>query len=303
MNGVDNGPIGAAQGNHREVVVAVRNVTKYFDSLWGGSLVRALTNVSFEVERGEVFGLLGPAGSGKSTTLNMLAGRLSPMEGKVEVFGRSPRRRAVRARIGYLAAKRAQPAERRLAWFSRLRGRPSASDGTRPLGGPQEGQSRAALAQALLKNPDLVLLDEPLANLDPALRKEMKQLILTLARSGKTLILTSRSLPEVKDVCRRAAIYHSGRIEALGALTELFRLPGALRFLAPLLPPSTTDRLLEIMREDLEAAGEVTELPAELRDGEFDRSMQSAPHTEAERAAVRTDKVLARLIKGVSEGS
>src|ERR1700750_1436807 len=85
-----------------EVVVSVRGLTKVFKDFWGRPKARAVDNVSFEVKRGEVFGLLGPNGSGKSTTVKMLLGLLYPTKGHIEVFGHSPRHVATKARIGYL---------------------------------------------------------------------------------------------------------------------------------------------------------------------------------------------------------
>src|ERR1017187_1467766 len=146
----------------RERVAWMQGVSRYFDK---PGFVRALSNVSFEVRRGEVFGLLGPSGSGKSTAIRILAGRLSPSEGKARGFGRPPRPRAARMRVGYLPQRRSHPKPHRLAqvmdflrdvFIWRASGpRPKPDDIIPP------NIRSSVLKQVLLKNPDLLLLDEP----------------------------------------------------------------------------------------------------------------------------------------------
>jgi len=205
--------------NPAEVAVAFRNVTQYFDSLWGGKQVRALVGADFEVRRGEVFGLLGPARSGKSTAIKLMAGQLRPMEGSIKVFGLSPARRSVRARIGWL---------------------------------PQ-GTPAGAAAQLLLKNVELAVLDEPFVDLVPPARAEFKRLFSTLAREGVTVIIASQKLAELKDLCDRVAVFADGKVEAVGAIAALLDSPKALPWLLPTLPASISEMLLAATRTKLES--------------------------------------------------
>src|ERR1017187_1591945 len=181
--------------HRRELVARMQGVSRYFEK---PGFVRALTDVRFEVRRGEVFGLLGPSGSGKSTTLRVLAGRLSPSEGKARVFGRSPRRHSARMRVGYLPQRPSHNKSHLWAqsigflkdlfiWHKR-----------HPRSEPNyimpRNERSLILKRVVLRNPHLLLLDEPFAMLEPAGCAEIKDVILALARRGKTVILTSDSL-------------------------------------------------------------------------------------------------------------
>lgn len=229
------------------MVAGLYGVSKFFDSFWGGNLVRALINVSVEVRRGEILGLLGPSGSGKSTAIKILAGRLRVMEGKAEVFGRSPRSGAVRARVGYL------PEGERRSTGAPAKGLRAAFD--QLVGADEDTGSRVAgagLRQALLGNPDLLLLDDPFGGLeDVSGLREMKQRIRSLARNGRTVVLTSRSLAEVNQLCDRAAVFRGGSIEAVGTIEELLATDGALQLLAPVLPLAMAERLVAVIRENI----------------------------------------------------
>ena len=243
-----------------ELVAWMRGVSRYFDK---PRFVRALTDVSLEVRRGEVLGLLGPSGSGKSTTIRILAGRLSTSEGKARVFGRPPRRRAARARVGYLPQRPSHNHSHlwaeivdflRDVFIWRQRKPSSQPDDPRP------GRERiSVLKQVLVRNPDLLLLDEPFATLDAARCAAMKNIIVALARRGKTIILASDSLACAKDVCDRFAVYYAGRIEALGTLDEILATPDAIRLTGPVLPPETAQRVLAALREGLVRPSAVAE--------------------------------------------
>ena len=260
-----------------EVVVSVRGLTKVFKDFWNRPKARAVDNVDFEVRRGEVFGLLGPNGSGKSTTVKLLLGLLNPTKGHIEVFGHSPRHVQTKSRIGYLPEEsylyRYLNSRETLDFFGNLF-HLSKSDRdnragqllemvglgmtqTRAVGEFSKGmQRRIGLAQALINDPDLVILDEPTAGLDPIGCREVKDLIIALAWRGKTVILSSHLLSDVEDVCDRVVIYYGGKIQAAGTLKELLAEPDTLRITTPVLPRATLERVLEIIRHDI-TKGEV----------------------------------------------
>ena len=257
-----------------ETVIAVRGLTKVFKDFWNRPKARAVDNVDFEVRRGEVFGLLGPNGSGKSTTVKLLLGLLNPTKGHIEVFGKSPKHVPTKARIGYLPEEsylyRYLNSRETLDFFGNLFHLPKherdqraeqlldmvglSQTRTRAVGEFSKGmQRRIGLAQALINDPDLIILDEPTAGLDPIGCREVKDLILALARRGKTVILSSHLLSDVEDVCDRVVIYYGGKIQAAGTLKELLATPDTLRITTPVLPRATMERVLEIIRADVSA--------------------------------------------------
>ena len=212
MSAVAESPSAQAAPEAGKVIVSVRGLTKIFKDFWGRPKAKAVDNVDFEVRRGEVFGLLGPNGSGKSTTVKMLLGLLYPTRGHIEVFGHSPRHVPSKAHIGYLPEEsylyRFLDSHETLDFFGNLFDLPPAKRKerneqllemvglnqvrTRVVGEFSKGmQRRIGLAQALINDPDLVILDEPTAGLDPIGCKEIKDLIRALARRGKTVILSS----------------------------------------------------------------------------------------------------------------
>lgn len=237
MKPADTEPISVAGTGQGEIVATLSNVTLTFDSYQ----TRALRGVSLHVRRGEVFGLIGGKGSGKSSVLNLLAGRFGPTEGKVRVFGRSPRWPAVKARIAHLPQN---PGGERLPtglfrWWRRMFSPPR----------------RVTMAQALAQRSDLLILDSPFPDLPPAGKLELKQMLRDRARQGRTIIVSAQCLSEVMDLCDRLAVIYHGEIEAVGSLVELLALPEAVRFLAPVLPQVITNRLLHIIRDDLRGIG------------------------------------------------
>src|SRR5205085_6198627 len=129
--------------------------------------------------------------------------------------------------------------------------------------GPLPAQRRAALAQAMLKNPDLLILDEPFAGFDPIGCGELKEFVLTLARRGKTVIISSDSLTNLKDICSRIAVLYGGLLEAVGTIEELLARPGAVRFLAPAISAPALEGLLQIIRQDLTSGKRPVGLPLE----------------------------------------
>src|ERR1019366_111519 len=255
-----------------EIVVSVRGLTKVFKDFWNRPKARAVDNVDFEVRRGEVFGLLGPNGSGKSTTVKLLLGLLYPTKGHIEVFGHSPRHVATKSRIGYLPEEsylyRYLNSRETLDFFGNLFRLPRKDRNDRAeqllemvglsqarmraVGEFSKGmQRRIGLAQALINAPDLVILDEPTSGLDPIGCREVKDLIVALARRGKTVILSSHLLSDVEDACDRVVIYYGGKVQAMGTLKNLLATPDSIRITTPALPRETMERVLALIRKDV----------------------------------------------------
>jgi ABC-2 type transport system ATP-binding protein len=235
----------AKSGSDGEVVVATQSLSKVYRDFWGREKVRALKALDLEIRRGEVFGLLGPNGSGKTTTIKLLLGLLFPTRGKALVFGREATDVAKNERIGYLPEEsylyRFLNAEETLDFYGRLfdmtttvRRQRSAElidrvgltwAKRRPLKEYSKGMTRRiGLAQALINDPELVLLDEPTSGLDPIGTREMKDLILELKAQGKTVIMCSHLLADVQDVCDRIAILHQGDLKELGRVDSLLKV-------------------------------------------------------------------------------
>ena len=281
--------------SRREVVAGLYNAGKCFDSFWEGNFTRALANVTFEVRRGEVFGLLGPPGAGKTTALKMLAGKLRRTEGKVRVFGRSPRRASVRARIGWLPERASRARQEPAPGLLRLLGRLFVLISGEPL---RDCQPVAGLMHALLGKPDLLLLDEPLDGLDQTVSGEMKQRMLALARGGKTLVVTSRWLADLSGLCDRMALFREGTVEAVGSTEELLSVGDALCRLAPVLSPALSHRLVCAIREDLHA-GQIAVEPSRepLGKGLSSPGRDVSPEEACAARVGPGDNVLAALVQ------
>lgn len=260
-----------SQNTSADKVVAVRGLTKVFKDIWGRPKARAVDGVDFEIRRGEVFGLLGPNGSGKSTTIKILLGLLYQTNGYAEVLGRSPRDIVTKERIGYLPEESylyryltaaetlnfyghvfaLSPDDRRLRTEQLLEMVGLKGTGTRRVGEFSKGmQRRLGLAQALINDPELIILDEPTAGLDPVGCREVKDVIQALARRGKTIILSSHLLADVEDVCDRVVIYYGGKIQSSGPLRELLAKPDSLRFTTPALSRPLVEEVLAVMRRE-----------------------------------------------------
>ena len=204
--------------------------------------VRAVEALDLEVRRGEVFGLLGPNGSGKSTTIKILLGLLHKSSGRVAVFGKAPDDVAVKERIGVLPEESyLYPflnAHETLDFYAKLFGldhrarkRRTAelldmvglsAVAHRQVKEYSKGmQRRIGLAQALINDPELLILDEPTTGLDPLGSRQVKDLIIELGRRGKTILLSSHQLSDVEDVVDRLAILYGGKKQAEGTPAEL----------------------------------------------------------------------------------
>ena len=228
-----------------EPAVAVTELTKVFPVPWRRQAIVAVRNLNLRIEPGEVYGLLGPNGSGKSTTLKIILGLVSPTRGQTEIFGRNSRLVESREAVGFLPEnpyfyKYLTGAET-LRFFGKLCGLSRASlkkrvdellelvglahARDRRLSGYSKGMlQRIGLAQALINEPKLVVLDEPTAGVDPAGSREIRDLIVDLKRRGITVLLSSHLLAQVQEVCDRVGILAGGVLVREGKLEELIAL-------------------------------------------------------------------------------
>jgi ABC-2 type transport system ATP-binding protein len=305
-----------------EPVVSVRGLTKVFKDFWGRPKARAVDNVDFEVRRGEVFGLLGPNGSGKSTTVKLILGLLYPTKGHIEVFGHSPRHVATKARIGYLPEEsylyRYLNSHETLDFFGNLFDLPRedrvkrseqllemvglSQTRMRSVGEFSKGmQRRIGLAQALINDPDLIILDEPTAGLDPIGCREVKDLIVALARRGKTVILSSHLLSDVEDVCDRVVIYYGGKIQAMGPMNELLAKPDAIRITTPALSRETMDKVLAAMHLDVAQDKVRVETPTQNLENYFLEVVRNARQASAETSGAMSGANVAAYLRGDGE--
>ena len=225
-----------------EKVVELTGVEKTFRDFWMRPIVDAVRGLDLEVARGDVFGLIGPNGSGKSTTIKMILGLIRPTKGTVRLFGRDPRTKAARARLGYLPElSHLHPfltAEETVSYYAGLSGmKRSDAKGRvgelleemklshvrrRMVGGFSKGMARrVAIASALVASPELLVLDEPTSGLDPIGTREVKDLIARLAAGGMTVLLTSHQLFDVQDVCNRVAVISGGRKVGGGVVADI----------------------------------------------------------------------------------
>lgn len=228
-----------------EHAVEVSNLTKVFPIGIGKQYVVAVDNLSFHVEAGEVYGLIGPNGSGKSTTMKVVLGLMAASKGEAKVFGLDSGDIRARNEIGFLpenpyfykhltgaetlrfygklCGMRGKALKSRVEELLELVGLENAAK--RRLGGYSKGMlQRIGLAQSLVQNPRLVILDEPTAGVDPVGSREIRDLILKLKDEGYTVFLCSHLLEQVQEVCDRVGIIFEGRMRREGPLEDLIKI-------------------------------------------------------------------------------
>jgi len=254
-----------------DIVVETRNLTKVYRDFWGRQKVRALKALDLTVRQGEVFGLLGPNGSGKTTTIKLLLGLLFPTSGEALMLGKPATDVEKNAKIGYLPEEsylyRFLNAEETLDFYGRLFSMSGAvrrqrvaqlinlvgleSAKKRKLREYSKGMARRiGLAQALINDPELVMLDEPTSGLDPIGTRSMKDLILDLKKQGKTVIMSSHLLADVQDVCDRIGILHQGELKELGRVEDLLKVSDQTEFRVSGLSDDAKNRITQIIAED-----------------------------------------------------
>jgi ABC-2 type transport system ATP-binding protein len=162
-------------------------------------------------------------------------------------------------------------------------------------------QRRIGLAQALINDPDLVILDEPTAGLDPIGCREVKDLIVALARRGKTVILSSHLLSDVEDVCDRVVIYYGGKIQAFGPLKQLLARPDSVRLTMPPLSRESMERILEIIRRDVAEDKIKIDTPTQNLESYFLEVVQKARQSAAETSGATSGNQVAAYLRGDAE--
>ncbi len=231
--------------------VALTGVTKIFPVPFQRRSVVAVRDVNLEVPPGQIYGLLGPNGSGKSTTLKIILGLVAPTRGQAQIFGRDSERVASRESVGFLPESpyfykfltgeetlrfygklcglRGAALKKRIEEMLALVGLTNARD--RRLGGYSKGMlQRIGLAQALIQEPALLVLDEPTAGVDPAGGREIRDLILELKTRGITVLLSSHLLGQVQEICDRVGILANGVLVREGALSDLLAVENQTQF-------------------------------------------------------------------------
>ena len=253
-----------------ETVLAISDLKKTFKVGFTRKVVDAVRGISLEVAKGDIFGFLGPNGAGKTTTIKMCMDLIRPSAGTISLFGASPGSLAARQRIGFLPEQPyfydyLKPAEL-LDFFARLYGVPRAVrrkridellelvglglTKDRTLRRFSKGMvQRVGLAQALIGDPDLIVLDEPLSGLDPIGRKELKDIILGLKRQGKTVFFSSHILSDIELLCDRIAIIDKGKLKYSGT-TRDFVLGGQkeVEILASIPGGETLDKVTKLAK-------------------------------------------------------
>jgi ABC-2 type transport system ATP-binding protein len=222
--------------------VSVCHLTKIYRLPFGRGCIHAIRDLNLEVDPGQVYGLLGPNGSGKSTTLKIILGLVAATRGKAQIFGRDSREVASREVVGFLPENpyfyKYLTGEETLRFFGRLSGlhrnalRRRIDELLATVGLTHAGDRRLAtyskgmlqrigLAQALIHEPQLLILDEPTAGVDPRGSREICDLILQLKTSGKTVLLSSHLLAQAQEICDRVAILSDGALVREGPLQDL----------------------------------------------------------------------------------
>lgn len=288
-----------------EVVIETRNLSKVYRDFWGRQKVQALRSLDLSVFRGEIFGLLGPNGSGKTTTIKLLLGLLFPSSGQALVLGKQATDVTKNERIGYLPEEsylyRFLNAEETLDFYGRLFDMPArvrqqrakelidlvglTKDRRRQLREYSKGMTRRiGLAQALINDPEVILLDEPTSGLDPIGTKDMKDLILSLKAQGKTIVMCSHLLADVQDVCDRIAILYRGELKELGRVDDLLKEEGVTEIRATGVPESAWPEIEAAIRR---AGGDVKSIgsPSTTLEDLFLRIVEESEARPGRRAA------------------
>lgn len=247
-----------------EPAISIRNLTKVYPIPFKRERVVAVRDLTLNVEPGQVYGLLGPNGSGKSTTMKIVLGLVPPTTGSTQIFGRDSALVESREEVGFLpenpyfykyltgqetlrfygklCGMRGQVLKDRAKDLLKLVGLEGAAD--RRLGGYSKGMlQRIGLAQALIQEPRLLVLDEPTAGVDPSGSREIRDLILDFKSRGITILLCSHLLGQVQEICDRVGILHKGTLVREGRLEDLISVENQTQLILENASPALIARL------------------------------------------------------------
>jgi len=233
-------------------VLEFQQVTKEYRSLLGRRQVRALDTFDLQVEAGEIFGFLGPNGAGKTTAIHLAMGFMRPSQGLGRLLGKPFGDKRARGRVGFLPEnvalypRRAEPLVRFYGALNGLNGaelRKRAHDALERVGLLEDSSrnisrfsrgmlQRVGLAQAIVNDPELLILDEPTSALDPVARVGVRELLLQARQAGKTIFLSSHLLSEVELVCDRVAVLHRGKLVRMGRTSQLLETTERMEIVA-----------------------------------------------------------------------
>jgi ABC-2 type transport system ATP-binding protein len=248
--------------------ISIQNLTKVFPIPFRRERITAVRNLSLDVEPGQVYGLLGPNGSGKSTTMKIVLGLVSPSAGSTRIFGRDSREVESREEVGFLPENpyfyKFLTGEEALFFYGKICGMRGAKlrdragellnlvglehARDRRLAGYSKGMlQRIGLAQALIQQPRLLVLDEPTAGVDPAGSREIRDLILDFKKRGITVLLCSHLLSQVQEICDRVGILHKGVLVREGRLDELISIENQTEIILEGASPEVMAKIHELL--------------------------------------------------------
>jgi len=299
-------------------VVQAIGLTKVFKDFWHRKRVTAVDNLDLDIHRNEVFGLLGPNGSGKTTTIKMLLGLLYPSRGRISVLDRPPTDVEVKARIGYLPEEsylyRFLDARETLDYYGRLFQIPRQDrrrrvdqllemvgltrQARRRVGEYSKGMARRiGLAQALINDPELLILDEPTTGLDPIGTREIKDLIIHLRNKGKTILLCSHLLADVEDVCQRVVVLYGGKRQAIGQTRDLLRQQNLTQITTERLSDETIARIQEVVEREANKSVISITTPSDRLESFFLRIVREAQEAQHETSGAATSGRVAEFLQ------
>jgi ABC-2 type transport system ATP-binding protein len=287
------------------------SLTKIFSDFWGRAKVYAVDDLNLQIRTNEVFGLLGPNGSGKTTTIKMLLGLLHPTKGKCLMLDGDAADTKINSRIGFMPEEsylyRYLNARETLDFYGRLFKLPAKvrkmriealldmvglkAVANRAIGTYSKGMARRiGLAQALINDPELLILDEPTTGLDPIGTRQIKDLIIKLAQRGKTILLCSHLLADVEDVCDRIAILYGGKIQTQGQVRDLLQQTNKRQITTDFISDSTVEKIKQLIHQE-NAECEVTS-PMDRLESFFIRTVEAAQQqAKSTSGAVSTTKI------------